>query len=577
MTRIVTTIAYSSLLLKSLLILLLVSHCQFISAYEPVASSALESQQRQLIQQSSRFEVEQTFRKPKRVAFSVLFGGSSHVNWVLSILDELTNRGHSAYFIAKDDHTKFGATFPNIETISFGPSVMTPEIRIKTIKMFIEAPSIDTVKAIMSLVNTTFEDSFDKLVHQFKLNEIDLAICDHFTVVCIEAARSLGLPYIITSSLALGPDTITPYINNELHNLRHPTTQTMTFWQRLDKVIIKPLEIPLRLASILKTYHATQRRAGIADPALNHEDRWQSTLKLVNGCFGFERGRPLGPLVELVGPILQTTTAPLTDDLRHFLDSHDRVVYVAFGQHAIATRHDVTLLMQALLAAYESGEIDAVLWSTRDLDLPPTFQITNTTYEIASFHGNYSSDILFLPWVPQLSILQHKAVEVFVTHGGAGSLYEALYAGVRLVVYPFFADQPSAAATAQVNGVGLKLERTATQREADEVVHRVAVDKDGEIQRNVERFKALVQIRAARGPARGADVVEEALFLVDDEGRYRYRSDVRQEMSFVKAYHVDVYLFMVAVVYAAVKGAVYLYRAVPNYNHSSSSSKIKTM
>lgn len=46
-------------------------------------------------------EMIQTFREPKNIAFGALMGGASHINWVLSILDELTTRNHTAYFITR--------------------------------------------------------------------------------------------------------------------------------------------------------------------------------------------------------------------------------------------------------------------------------------------------------------------------------------------------------------------------------------------------------------------------------------------------------------------------------------------
>lgn len=48
-----------------------------------------------------QLEMLQTFREPKNIAFSALMGGSSHINWVLSILDELTTRGHTTFFVTK--------------------------------------------------------------------------------------------------------------------------------------------------------------------------------------------------------------------------------------------------------------------------------------------------------------------------------------------------------------------------------------------------------------------------------------------------------------------------------------------
>ena len=49
-----------------------------------------------------------------------------------------------------------------------------------------------------------------------------------------------------------------------------------------------------------------------------------------------------------------------------------------------------------------------------------------------------------MPWAPQLAVLAHPAVHLFVTHGGLTSMHEGLVAGKPLLVTPFFADQPGA-------------------------------------------------------------------------------------------------------------------------------------
>jgi UDP:flavonoid glycosyltransferase YjiC (YdhE family) len=45
------------------------------------------------------FSLDQTFREPKNILFGTMGGGSSHINWVLSILDELSTRGHNITFV----------------------------------------------------------------------------------------------------------------------------------------------------------------------------------------------------------------------------------------------------------------------------------------------------------------------------------------------------------------------------------------------------------------------------------------------------------------------------------------------
>merc|ERR1712050_306223 len=54
---------------------------------------------------------------------------------------------------------------------------------------------------------------------------------------------------------------------------------------------------------------------------------------------------------------------------------------------------------------------------------------------------------------PQLQILEHASV--FVTHGGANSMHEALQLEVPLVVVPIFGDQPSNADAVARCGAGV--------------------------------------------------------------------------------------------------------------------------
>lgn len=50
---------------------------------------------------SDALDMEPTFRdgNHKKIAFAASIGGSSHINWVLSICDELGNRGHNVSFL----------------------------------------------------------------------------------------------------------------------------------------------------------------------------------------------------------------------------------------------------------------------------------------------------------------------------------------------------------------------------------------------------------------------------------------------------------------------------------------------
>lgn len=52
-----------------------------------------------LLSNANAFELVESFREPKNILFGSVGGGSSHINWVLSILEELAARGHNITFV----------------------------------------------------------------------------------------------------------------------------------------------------------------------------------------------------------------------------------------------------------------------------------------------------------------------------------------------------------------------------------------------------------------------------------------------------------------------------------------------
>lgn len=361
----------------------------------------------------------------------------------------------------------------------------------------------------------------------------------------------------------MSPDAGAPYINNAIVNMEEPTTLNLSLWQRFDNMFIKPTQFMYQLRHFIKKKNVLYKSLGIADPVYAPEMRWKDSLKICNTAFGFDMARPLGPLVEFVGPIVTSFAPSLTSELDQYFKTHKKVAYIAFGQHAIPFTHDVELLMTGLLEAYETQELDGIIWATRGLEDIFPDQLTtqsNTTYNVQSFfENNNKKDIKFINWAPQIAILNHPSTSLFITHGGSGSLYESLNAGVRVVVLPFFGDQPGSAQIAQRNGVGLKLDYKVSQQKATEIIKTVARDDGNYFQTNANRFKAIVQLNSKFGIIRAANLIEEVLFT-HQNGQLLHRRDVKRDMSFVKANNLDLYAIIATVVLASLFMLVQLVR-----------------
>jgi hypothetical protein len=62
---------------------------------------------------SDALGMKQTFRygNYKNIAFSASIGGASHINWVLSIGDELGLRGHNVSFLTTVSYASIGRIY----------------------------------------------------------------------------------------------------------------------------------------------------------------------------------------------------------------------------------------------------------------------------------------------------------------------------------------------------------------------------------------------------------------------------------------------------------------------------------
>lgn len=345
-------------------------------------------------------------------------------------------------------------------------------------------------------------------------------------------------------------DATAPYLNNFLES-NESTTTDMSFVQRMIAKVIEPVNFVLDLKPVIDGMKKKKEELGwlplTGMPAF--EDNWEDALKIVNNIFGFEPARPLGPLVELVGPIMSKSYPDLTDSHKSFLDTHHKVAYVAFGQSVEIIDIEIELVLRSLIDAIESGALDGFIWAMRDSDHLFPHNIvssTNQSYLIQDMmQGNYKH-AQFVKWAPQMAILSHPHTELFVSHAGLGSLHEAAYAGVRTALYPFYGDQMSNAYMIRSQQLGVQLNQGMSQAVFSQEIDRIARDINGTFQHNVDRFQAMVQIHAKHGVLRAADLVEEVLFT-NENGKLPHRYPASRSMSFIKSHNLDLWGFWVMV------------------------------
>lgn len=155
---------------------------------------------------------------------------------------------------------------------------------------------------------------------------------------------------------------------------------------------------------------------------------------------GHSRVLAVGP-VSLIGPgngADRVNPYPDTNNsVFNFLDGcpNGSVLYVCFGSQKLLKREQ----MEALASGLERSDTRFV-WVVK----VGTTQQTEEGYGVVpdGFEDRVAGrGLLIKGWVPQVAILNHRAVGGFLSHCGWNSVLEGIVAGVMIVGWPMEADQ----------------------------------------------------------------------------------------------------------------------------------------
>lgn len=242
---------------------------------------------------------------------------------------------------------------------------------------------------------------------------------------------------------------------------------------------------------------------------------------LYYSAFGLEYARTHYPNVHMVGPVLSNNIVPIQDDLKRCLDRKrsGEVVYISMGTTAVLSKE----MASALLNGVESTGYSAV-WSLRKSN---QYVIEGLKIDKSRF---YLSN-----WVPQISILQHRAVRMAILHCGSGGLHEAMYNKVPVICIPFCFDQFSWANKIRNQGVGITM--YAEEITFNTVVRNIKEIDAGGYRDKVQKLSKI--LKKAGGSQRAAELLEYYSEVGYDHLIPAY---VKYRWSWVQYYNLDVYV-----------------------------------
>jgi polyene glycosyltransferase len=389
----------------------------------------------------------------------ILFASDSgwgHVNPLVGIAGELAARGIGDIWFASTDGHK-----ASIEAISGGEPVRF--VSLGPVKPELEPDNWtdEVVRAmttgfplrnILAVRDVCFDRDYQRQQYLRTLEVIDevrpaLAVIDMQTSWAIDAVSMRGVPYL----------NVNPGLASALYPERLPWSYPTSF-SGLPKNMSprqKVRNVAFRLGSTAIAFHPRHLRANVefvrtrqaeghANPTTRPSQYADGAIAVLSPfVFGYEYPFPGVPAnLRMLGTIIRRDTAAEQSDceLDRWLDSHESIVYTAFGTIMRLTSQQIHAILDA---AVRLGPEHHMLWklprSRQHLlpdRLPPNLRVES--------------------WVPsQLGVLAHPNVRAFFNHGGQNSVQESMYFGKPQLVMPFWMDNLDSAARVVDSGAGL--------------------------------------------------------------------------------------------------------------------------
>nr|QIK00371.1 UDP-glycosyltransferase [Xylotrechus quadripes] len=360
------------------------------------------------------------------------FPGKSHFNMFESILVALAEKGHNVDVMSHFPRKKPIKGYTDFSLVGTRP-FFTNNV---SIDMFIHHSKFSELQLMMSLggydtCESTFNSEIAKNIRNSS-HKYDLVITELFATDCMLGwGYHFGAPVVaLSSSAALpwandrfgnpdNPSYIPSYIHNGGDALRMTLYERVvnTFWTLYAKLIYNHYD---KVSNRMAKEFFGEDMPDLSVLAYN------TSLLLTNSHFSIFHARPTVPnFVEVAGVHLRDPK-PLNQHFEDLLKTDtEGIIYLSMGSMVMTEKFPPNKV-QGIADAL--GELPyKVVWKGVRENFP----------EGVTFPKN----VVFEGWMPQLDILCHPNVKLFITHGGLMGSQEAIYCGVPRLGIPLFGDQ----------------------------------------------------------------------------------------------------------------------------------------
>jgi len=259
----------------------------------------------------------------------------------------------------------------------------------------------------------------------------DIVILELFAAPCYLAfGRHLKVPVVGTVA-SVFHDWLNEVSGNPANpayipSMFSPYDQNMNFKERLTNLFISKY-----LSWQMHYYTNSQltfvkKHFGIDVPHI--KDLYNDlSLYLVNSHHSLNGMRPTTTnVIEIGGMHLRDDDDPLSPEVQKWLDeSKDGFIYFTFGSMVRIETFPKEMIQQIYASFEKIAPVRVLMKIAKKEDLLP----------------GLPKNVMTQPWFSQISVLKHKNIRAFITHGGIFGTQEAIYCGVPMIGIPLFGDQ----------------------------------------------------------------------------------------------------------------------------------------
>jgi hypothetical protein len=285
---------------------------------------------------------------------------------------------------------------------------------------------------ILKMWNTI--EVLELLSSYLQANKVDVVLCDPFTSGAVSITRNISIPSIVVDHHI---DRYIPSVSYIPSFFSYDTIVPLTYIKRIQNFILSHT-----LYFYLMSYFYEYPLVSVCS-MLNIELVRYADLVIVTSEFGLLVPRDIPPFVKVVGPLFsekrQTPDPEISRILDTAQDQGKKVIYVSMGTIASLDRNQLSHFVEGMRGLNNTLVLWAISNENQRTLLPPEIP----------------EHVIIKPHMPQVYILNHPAVKLFVSHCGANSALEAIWVGIPVLAVPYMGDQFGIAAKLTQRGMAL--------------------------------------------------------------------------------------------------------------------------